>query len=863
MTVSTVVVLIASLVAFGALARPVAERLRLPVSIILALGGATLGFAALYSLAHPGTLLPIEFASVIADLPIGSSLFLYVFLPTLIFQASLEVDVHRIREDLIPIVLLALVAVVVATFGVGLALWPFAGMPLVACLLLASLIATTDPVAVIGIFKDVGAPDRLTRLVEGESLFNDAAAISLFLLFSVMLTAPGSLGAAGIVADLLVLPLGGALVGFLAAQLAIKLMGLIGEDRVTAVSLSLALPYLAFWVAERVFDVSGVIAVASAGVTLASLAPGRVANGTWRYLCSSWEQLASWASILIFVLASLLVPRLISDIDGYDVLLLAVVFVAALATRALILFTLFPLLNRLGVPSPPIPVKYRLVVVWGGLRGSVTLALALAVTENAVVPRDVAAFVATLATGFTLATLFVQGTTLRPLIQSLGLNRLSGVDRAVRDIALGVTATRVSQLTAEMATRFGHAAQEAASDDAAEGLEPEPAEAAAPAPAPAALPPRERASIALVSLTARERDCVLDHFGQGTVAPPIARRLLADTRRRLDLARHSGAEGYRAAVEQEIDFTVGDRFAVALQRRLGISRPLSVRLCTRFETLIETALVIDELLRFTDTELKPMLGAATAEAAGVALGERKARIERELAAVRLQFPAYVAELERGFIKRSALAMKMQEISRLRGSGMISQEVERDLLASIAERARQARRAPPLDLELDTAVLIDRCDLFAKLAPHHRSELARYLRPFFAGPGMTIITRGDVGADAFFIASGAVEIDTGSAIHRLGRGDIFGEMALLLDMRRQADVRSIAYSTLLRLTVADFQRFLSLDPRLRAEIEATARQRLGANAAEAARQTPAAAGARLDDAEAALPAAGGYSLATSG
>ncbi|MDX1732405.1 MAG: cation:proton antiporter, partial [Aurantimonas coralicida] len=294
MNLPNIVVLIATLVAFGALARPLATRLRLPVSILLALGGASLGFASLYSLDHPGTLLPVDLAALITDLPVGSSLFLYVLLPTLIFQSALVVDMQRVREDLLPIVLLALVAVLAATFGVALALWPIAGMPLLACLLLASLVATTDPVAVIAIFRDVGAPDRLTRLVEGESLFNDALAISLFLIFSAAIIAPGSVTVTGAALNLLLLPIGGGLFGYLMARLYLQLLRLIGDDQVTAVSLSLALPYLSFWLAEHVLQVSGIIAVATAGVALASLSPARVTRELWRHLDDTWQQLASW-----------------------------------------------------------------------------------------------------------------------------------------------------------------------------------------------------------------------------------------------------------------------------------------------------------------------------------------------------------------------------------------------------------------------------------------------------------------------------------------------------------------------------------------------------------------------------------------
>ncbi len=103
-----------------------------------------------------------------------------MFLPLLVFQAGIATDVRQVIEDAAPILLLAIVATLVTTAVIGLALSPISGMPLVACLMLGSIVATTDPVAVIGIFHDVGAPSRLTRLVEGETLLNDAAAITLF-----------------------------------------------------------------------------------------------------------------------------------------------------------------------------------------------------------------------------------------------------------------------------------------------------------------------------------------------------------------------------------------------------------------------------------------------------------------------------------------------------------------------------------------------------------------------------------------------------------------------------------------------------------------------------------------------------------
>ncbi|MCQ0986167.1 cation:proton antiporter [Jiella marina] len=819
MSLPTVVALVALVVALGSLSRPVARWLRLPVSIVLAAGGTAIGTICLYSIANPGSLLPADFSAQILDLPVGSHLFLYVFLPTLIFQGSLGVDMHRIREDLLPILILALVAVIVATFGAALALWPLAGMPLLACLLVASLIATTDPVAVIAIFREVGAPERLTRLVESESLFNDAAAISLFLIFTTALTAPGSLSFVGVISSLLLLPLGGALLGWLVAQAFLLLARSLADDRISFVSLSLAVPYLAYWIGEEILQVSGIIAVVSAGVTLATYAPGRIAGGTWHHLNDTWEQLASWSAILIFVMTSLLVPSLIGEATLHDVLLLAVVFVATLAARAIVILGSFPVLARLGLYGGVSPA-YSLVMIWGGLRGSMTLALALSVTENDAIPRPIAAFVATIATGYTLATLFVQGTTLRLLIQRLRLDVLSGVDRAVRDLALSATSLKVEALARSMAERF----QNTSRGDSDEALDL----AVDPFASTACLLDEEKLRLALITLTNRQREIVLAHFTEAKIAPQIARELAAEARRRLDLIRSAGQAGYAKANRDEADFDRLDRLSFRLQRHFGYSRLLSKRLADRFERLSEISLVIDRLLPFAEAELRPVLGDRPTDEAIAAVKERQLLIEREIAAIRLQYPAYGARLERMIIARSVTAFKAAEIERLRRAGVINAEVERSVLKGLEKRRALQTRRPELDLGLDTLSLINRCDLFPDLEERERRDLSRQLRPVFAPPGMNVIRTGEAGDAAYFIASGAVEVERGDVKLRLGSGEIFGELAIIFNIRRQADVRAIAYSSLLRLSAQDFAQFLNRHPDLRTRIEALARERMNAN-----------------------------------
>ena len=103
------------------------------------------------------------------------------------FEAALNVDVRQLSDEVAPVLLLAVIGVIVCTLVVGLALWPIAPVGILACVILGAIIATTDPVAVVAIFHDIGAPRRLSTLVQGESLFNDAAAIAIYSLAVAML----------------------------------------------------------------------------------------------------------------------------------------------------------------------------------------------------------------------------------------------------------------------------------------------------------------------------------------------------------------------------------------------------------------------------------------------------------------------------------------------------------------------------------------------------------------------------------------------------------------------------------------------------------------------------------------------------
>src|SRR6056297_227698 len=544
MDVITIVGVVAGLFIIISLSEPLAERTRLPYTVVLAIIGVIIGILAIYAVDTGPFLFGIPETFLVFDFSIRSNVFLYVLLPTLLFQVSLGLNLRRMADDWVPILVMAVLAVVVATFAIGFALTPFTSLPLAACLMLGAIVATTDPSAVVSIFRNIAAPQRLTRIVEGESLLNDAAAIALFGFFLtfVMMGVPNpTLRDALITFPILIF--GGLTVGWVAARFCAMTLAWLGRFPLAQISLSVALPYLTYLIAERWFGFSGVIAVVMAGMTLNYLGPGRLSPANWAWLREVWDVLAHWAGALIFLLAALLVPGLLADIQAWDLFLIAVIVVAAMAARLFMLYAVVPSLTWLGL-SPRVEPAYRVAILWGGLRGAVTLALALAVTENLRVTIDIKREVGILATGFTLFTLLVQGTTLRRVITYLGLDKLSPLDRALANQVIAVALANVREEVAGTAKR--HELNRAIVRSEAKRFAARLDTAMQKAETLDDILDRDRITLGLVALAGRERDMILDTFREQLISARLAERMLSDADRLIERTRSGSRDQYRA-----------------------------------------------------------------------------------------------------------------------------------------------------------------------------------------------------------------------------------------------------------------------------------------------------------------------------
>ncbi|SFR06367.1 cation:proton antiporter [Poseidonocella sedimentorum] len=822
MDIILVTTVIASLFLVIGAAEPFAARLRLPYSVILAVLGILIGAGATFFLRTELTDALNPVAEAILELPIRSNVFLYVFLPTLLFQATLGMNLRRMLDDWVPILVLAVLAVVVATISVGYALFWASALPLAACLLIGSIVSTTDPSAVVSIFRSISAPRRLARIIEGESLLNDAAAIALFGLFMgfVMLGLPDpDLGDA--LARFPILLAGGALTGWLAARIALWVMALFSRHDLAQISISVALPYLAYIVAEQSVGASGVIAVVATGLTLNLTAPGRLPPQSWAALRDLWDVLAHWAGALIFILAALLIPRLLEEARLEDFLLVGVVVVAAVGARAAILFGLLPLLTALKL-SPPVERPYRAAILWGGLRGAVTLALALAVTESVRVPDDIQRVVGILATGFTLFTLLVQGTTLRWIIGRLGLDQLSPIDEALSRQVVAVALQTVREDVARTTENYdlNHETVRSEAKRFGERLDA----AVKMAEESADILDRDRIALGLIALAGHERDSILARVRERTISARMADLVLSDADRLIEGARTQGRSGYQRAARRSVAYGWAFRAAVLLNGRLGIPAPLARMTADRFELLLTQRLILRDLGAFIDGRIRRIHGRRVAELLHDLLSRRIETVETALEGLRLQYPGYAEELERRFIRRTALRLEEREYVAMREDGLIGAEVYMALMSELATRRVLAEDRPRLDIALQRASFVRQFPLFADFDDGVMKRLSRSLTTRYVDAGEIVLRKEHGARSVFFIASGAVELESAGQTWRLGRGEMFGQMAILTHRARRADVRAIAPTTLLVLDEDRFRRLLKRSEALREAVRISAEKR---------------------------------------
>lgn len=334
-----------------------------------------------------------------------SEVILLVFLPPLLFEAGLEIDMAALGRTLPIVVWLAVPGVVLTTLLVGAAVHAFTPLLIYPALIFGALIAATDPVSVVATFRQLGAPVDLTTMIEGESLFNDGTAL---VLSSVLLSAAetGRLDLAVAVGSFIWAVLAGVLIGVALAVGTAQIVKRLNDPHVET-TLSVALAYGAFLIATRV-GASGAVSVVVSGLIFGSYGRRVAVQGeSRRVLDGFWAYAGFLANAVLFVLIGLEIRLgvLWTNIGWIGISIAAVIVV-----RALMVYFLTWRLRRITTP-------YGHVLFWGGLRGGVAVAIALSLPQS--VPGR--PLIVALTFGVVLFTVLIQGLTIDPLAQRLGL----------------------------------------------------------------------------------------------------------------------------------------------------------------------------------------------------------------------------------------------------------------------------------------------------------------------------------------------------------------------------------------------------------------------------------------------------------
>ena len=399
----TVAFVVLLLLAF--LAEPVSRLVRMPYSSVLVIAGYVTSELAVISGIDTGIR-----AENFHDLVF------YVFIPVLVFESAYKINKKLLLENIIPIIILAVIGLLLTASLIAAGLYygiahP-AGFPLIAALLTGSILAATDPVAVVARLREIGVPERLSVLLEGESLFNDATAIVLFCMFlSMALSLQGSVTTSGVIVEFLKILFGGLATGMAAGLTAGLIYKGIKNSLMTGV-LTLIVAYGSYLLAEELFEVSGVMSTLVAAIVMSVMQDKESGENTQVNNEYLWGVIGYIANAVVFIIMGVTITLGMFE-DRWLAMLIAIA--AVLVARAV---SVYGSLSLLGLfQKKPVDLRCQTVMVWGGLRGAVALALALSIP----VTLDYWWTIQSIVFGVVLFTLFIQAPTIRLLVDRLGL----------------------------------------------------------------------------------------------------------------------------------------------------------------------------------------------------------------------------------------------------------------------------------------------------------------------------------------------------------------------------------------------------------------------------------------------------------
>jgi CPA1 family monovalent cation:H+ antiporter len=366
-------------------------KTRIPYTVLLVIGGSFLV-----------PLSQIDAFSFVTSFQLTPELLFFVFLPILIFESAYNINIRNFKENKFSISILAIVGLLISTFFIGfVGQWAFhllgLEIPLLVTLLFGAIISATDPVAVLALFKEYGAPHRLTLIFEGESLLNDGTAFAIFLLLlEIMLN--GFNGAATILQGFIsfcIMILGGGLFGLFMGFIFSKLIEWVKGNEHLEITLTLLVAHFTFLLAELISEklviyghhihFSSIIATLVSSIVMGNFGRFKMSVGIEEYMEKFWGYFAFLANSLVFILMGLLFTSLSISLDLAILPILIMILVVVIA-RAVSIYCSIGIANQIK-SEESIPLNWQHLLSWGSLRGSLAVIMVLLIPDDLSLPN--------------------------------------------------------------------------------------------------------------------------------------------------------------------------------------------------------------------------------------------------------------------------------------------------------------------------------------------------------------------------------------------------------------------------------------------------------------------------------------------
>lgn len=762
------------------------KRFKLPFTVTLVLVGMLLT-----GLAHT---VPTYFGAL-EKVKISHDLIIFIFLPTLVFESTFNMDVHYLRKNLGAALTLAVPGLLLSTAIIGGIVALVTDLPLDAALVLGAILSATDPVAVIALFKQLGAPKRLTILMEGESLLNDATAIVLTKILLGVLVA-GSFSGATLgrgVLDFVVLFLGGAIAGIILGWITSILLGMVESDALIEISLTTAAAYLSFLLAEEVLHVSGIMATVGAGLTIGGWGRIKISPPVRVYLEHFWEYMAFLANAFIFLLVGMKVslPAIWQSLD-----ILAIVIVAMLLARAAAVYGLVPFLNRLP-GADPISFRYQTVMLWGGLRGAIALAIVLSLDNFAHTPLFTAIVI-----GVVLFTLLIQGFSMKWLMRRLGLDQPPLMDvMATKEFYLS-TQRKALELIPQLqrGRQFSESIIENIQHEIGENLKNAEQEITALRHEKVARDGEQ--ALLFLRTFAEERACYAELFTLGHINEQSYRQLLLTLSSQTEALRQKGkyitiqTHRWRRKLEPYLhSFLQRNKRLAIISARWHLKR-LTINYENDWAHYQGASQVLEHLQELGTMESASPIIIREVE---IHYQEWQRRARSQLDVMAQQHPEFVSLMQERLARRMVLISAINEAGDYAERGILPQAMAEHIQDDLRIQVKGLRGLTVNKMQIGPIELLRKVPLFQNLSEAALDHIALNLHARTYAPREVVVEQDTTGDRLYLIAHGVLRISQENGmettdIATLMAGDHYGEESLLEKVKNTANIVSVTPSS---------------------------------------------------------------------